>query len=261
VSLLEARGLHVVHRRRGAAPVHALAGVDLVVAPGERTALVGRSGSGKSTLVRALLALQPLDAGTLVAGGRPVRPGRAGALRWFRRLVQLVPQDPALSLDPRAAVRDLVAEPVRRLEPAVAPADRAARVAGALEAVGLDDDLADRLPGQLSGGQAQRVALARALVTRPRLLVADEPLGGLDPPRRADALALLRRVSQEQGTALVVVSHDLAAAAALCPRVLVLDGGRVVEEGPADVVLAAPRSAAARALVDASVVAPVPSPA
>ncbi|WP_299038714.1 ATP-binding cassette domain-containing protein [uncultured Pseudokineococcus sp.] len=256
MSLLVARDLHVVHRRRRSAPVHALAGVDLSVGAGERVALVGRSGSGKSTLVRALLALQPLDAGDVTCAGRPVRPGRTSALRWYRRLVQYVPQDPALSLDPRASVRDLLAEPVRRLEPGTGRRAQDARVAEVLDAVGLDASLGDRRPGQLSGGQAQRAALARALVTGPQVLLADEPLSGLDPPRRADALALLQRVSREQGTALVVVSHDLAAAAALCERALVLDAGRVVEEGPSGEVLASPSSSAARALVDAA--APVP---
>ena len=250
MSLLTARSLHVVHRRR-AAPVHALAGVDLDVDPGERVALVGRSGSGKSTLVRALLALQPLDAGAVTCQGRAVRPARTGALRWYRRLVQYVPQDPALSLDPRAVVREVVAEPVRRLEPGTSAAAREARVAEALDAVGLDPHLAGRRPRELSGGQAQRVALARCLVARPRLVLADEPLSGLDPPRRADALALLQRVSREQGTALVVVSHDLSAAAALCERVLVLDAGRVVEEGRTAEVLTRPSSPAARALADA----------
>ncbi|OMQ13840.1 ABC transporter ATP-binding protein, partial [Modestobacter sp. VKM Ac-2676] len=126
-------------------------GVDLRVGPGESVGLVGTSGSGKSTLLRCLLGLESPDHGTVTFAGRAVRPGSTASLRWYRRLVQYVPQDPAGSLDPRTTVRDLVAVPLRHLQ---VPGDHGAAVATALQRVGLDPELAARRPGELSGGQA-----------------------------------------------------------------------------------------------------------
>ncbi|WP_432482675.1 ABC transporter ATP-binding protein [Kineococcus esterisolvens] len=230
---------------------HVLREVDLSIAPGERVGLVGESGAGKTTLLRALLALEDPDAGTVTCEGRAVRPGPARRLRWYRRLVQHVPQDPATTLDPRASARELVALPVHRLG---TPGERgrAARlVEDALDLVGLPADRRDARPRELSGGQAQRVAIARALVLHPRLLLADEPVSGLDLPLRALVLDTLRSVSEQRGSALLLVSHDVAAVAALCERTLVLADGRVVEDAPTAELLVTPRHPAARALVDA----------
>ncbi|MFB9377629.1 ABC transporter ATP-binding protein [Kineococcus gynurae] len=228
-----------------------LRGVDLDVAAGERVGLLGESGAGKTTLLRALLALDAPERGTVAVDARPVHAGRTRDLRWFRRLVQYVPQDPATTLDPRSAVRDLVALPVRRLGTREERRRPAGLVERALDLVELPRDRRDTRPGELSGGQAQRVCLARALVLRPRLLLADEPVSGLDLPLRTLVLDMLRTVSHEQGTALVVVSHDVAAVAALCERSVVLAEGRVVGDGPTADLLAAPTHPAARALVDA----------
>ena len=246
MTLLECRGLG----RR------VLQDLDLRIAEGERVGLVGESGAGKTTLLRALLATEALDAGTVTCLGRPVVPARARHLRWYRRLVQHVPQDPATTLDPRVRVRDLVALPVRRLGTGEERARTDRLVEEALEAVGLPGALRDARPRQLSGGQAQRVALARALVLRPRLLLADEPVSGLDLPLRALVLRTLREVSEQQGTALLLVSHDVAAVAALCERTLVLSAGRVVEDVPTQRLLRAPAHPAARALVAALPVLP-----
>lgn len=269
-ALLRARG--VVRRYRGPGGARTvLDGVDLDVHRGEAVALVGSSGAGKSTLLRVLLALEAPDAGTVCAAAacdddgdllRPVRPHRrTGALRWYRRAVQLVPQDGAASLDPRTTALQAVAQPLVRLglcgpgttrrttgrtASRTAAAERAAEC---LEAVGVEAALHGHRPCQLSGGQAQRVAVARALAPRPRVLLADEPVSGLDAPLREHVVEALSRA--RESTALLLVSHDLTAVAALCGRTAVLHAGRLVEDRPTHDVLTDPRHAATRSLVDA----------
>jgi peptide/nickel transport system ATP-binding protein len=218
------------------------------VAPGETVGIVGRSGSGKSTLLRVLLALEAPTSGTVALGDRAVAPGRASALRWYRRRVQMVPQDPGASLEPRMTVRQLIREPLRRLD---VPGDHASIVARALDDVGLAASLADRRPRELSGGQAQRVALARAIATSPGILLADEPVSGVDLPLRDRIIELLGDLVRERGLGLVLVSHDLDAVARLCVRSAVLAGGRIVEEGPTGRLLADPAHPATRELADA----------
>lgn len=225
--------------------------LDLDIGEGERVGLLGESGAGKTTLLRALLALEHVDTGSLTFQGRAVRPGRARSLRWYRRLVQYVPQDPATTLDPRTGVRDLVALPVRRLGTPEERRRERRLVEDALDLVDLPADRRDARTAELSGGQAQRVAVARALVLRPRLLLADEPVSGLDLPLRTLVLDTLRAVSAEQGTALLLVSHDVAAVAALCERSVVLADGEVVADTSTRDLLTSPGHPAARALVEA----------
>ncbi|TNM64637.1 ABC transporter ATP-binding protein [Streptomyces sp. NP160] len=255
--LLSARGLVRRYRTTGGSRA-VLDGVDLDVRPGESLALLGRSGAGKSTLLRVLLALEAADAGTVTAAvgpddGEPrgVRPRwRTGALRWYRRAVQHVPQDCAASLDPRLSALEAVEQPLVRLGVHRAGSAAASeRAAECLEDVGVSAALHHHRPGQLSGGQAQRVAVARALAPRPELVLADEPVSGLDAPLREQVLDALHRV--RRSTALVVVSHDLAAVAALCERTAVLHAGRLVEDRATRDVLADPRHEAVRELVDA----------
>lgn len=246
---LQARAVHRVyrHRRRGTAVVPALGGVDLTVAPGERVGIVGASGSGKSTLLRLLLALEPADAGEIAYAGRRLRPGGVRELRWYRRQVQYVPQDPAGSLDPRRRVADLVAEPLRRLR---VPGDHRARAVAVLAAVGLDADFLDRRPHQLSGGQCQRVAIARALAPGARMILADEPVSGLDLPLRQQVLDVLDGVCRGLGTGLLIVTHDLSVVSRLCDRGVVLDGGRIVENAATADLLTRPTHPATRHLLD-----------
>jgi peptide/nickel transport system ATP-binding protein len=252
--LLRAAGVHRRYPlprsgfRSSPSPVTALRGVDLAVDAGERVGLVGVSGSGKSTLLRILLALDAPDAGAVEYRGRPIRPARTAALRWYRREVQYIPQDPASSLDPRMAVADLVAEPLARLR---VPGDHTAKVAAALDRVGLPRDAAARRAGELSGGQAQRVAIARAVVTGPALLIADEPVSGLDLPLRDQVVALLERMCSETGMGLLLVSHDLSVIAALCRRTAVLADGELVEDRPTADLLVAPQHHRTRELLAA----------
>ena len=256
--LLEARDLVAVFPgRRGQAPVRALDGVRLDVAEGEVVAIVGESGCGKSTLARLVVGLTVPDSGTVrIAGVDPASADR-DARDAARRAVQIVFQDPYLSLNPRLNVGTTIAEPLairpdRSLVRADRRRERARRVAELLESVGLPPGTAARRPAELSGGARQRVAIARALALRPRLLVLDEPISALDPSIGAQVLALLSDLRRKEGLALLLITHDLATVRGVAGRVAVMDAGRIVEDGPAARVLASPTSARGRALVAAA---------
>lgn len=250
-ALVEARGLTVRFAGTGlfAKPNTAVDGVDLVVHTGEAVALIGGSGSGKSTIGRAIAGLGPVSAGALLWRGMAIGQQRT---REQRRWIQPVFQDPVASLDPRWPVSDIIAEPLVHLRPDLTRWARAGLVKKALQLVDLDGALANRLPPGLSGGQAQRVALARALVAEPEMLVLDEATSALDPLVGAQIVALLKRLQRDQGIAMLVITHDLALAAQLCHRALVLDAGRIVEQGSLADLIARPQAAMTQKLVAAS---------
>ncbi|MEN2737987.1 ATP-binding cassette domain-containing protein [Microbacterium sp. X-17] len=242
--LVRARGLTRIHRRDSA-----LDRVDLDVREGSALGIIGESGSGKSTLVRLLLALETPSAGTVEFDGRLVRASRpARSLTWLRRQTGIVFQDPYASLDPRMRVERIVAEPLWALRIGDR-AERTARVREVLAQVGLDPAVASRYPHEFSGGQRQRIALARALAHRPRLLVGDEPLSALDVTVRAQILGVLERLRRDEGTTIVLVSHDLGVVQNLCDEVLVLHEGRVAERGAVTEVLQRPRDPYTRRLL------------
>nr|WP_246405742.1 ATP-binding cassette domain-containing protein [Modestobacter versicolor] len=250
--LLRATGVSVVYPRRGLRghPRPALADVSLDLPVAGAVGLVGESGSGKSTLSRVLVGLQQPTGGTVELAGRPPVPREGRA--------QLVFQDPSAALDRRQTVGSALAEALelarRRGLPATGDVHRL------LDRVGLGAEHADRRPWQLSGGQRQRVVIARSLAARPDVLVLDEPVSSLDAVVRVGVLQLLRALRQE-GVALVVVSHDLAAVEALVDEVVVLHRGAVVERGPTAQVLRAPRHPVTAALVAAAHPArPTPEP-
>ncbi len=247
VPLLRAEGMTMHYPR---APQPALDDVSIVLHRGEGLALLGESGSGKSTLGRALLRLLRGAQGRVWLDGEDFTALSGRALRDRRRRIGVVFQDPYASLDPRLRVADLVAEPLR-IHAIGDAASRAAKAHELLAAVGLDPALATRWPHQLSGGQRQRVAIARALACEPDLLVCDEAVSALDAHHRRGVLDLLARLKRERGLALLFVTHDLAAAAAVAERIAVLEAGRIVELGDAAEVLAHPRHAHAQALVAA----------
>ena len=255
--ILRVRGLRRIHpaRRRGGPAVTALDGIDLDVRRGESLALVGRSGAGKSPRARCLARLEDADAGEILFEGADVARRRGRDLRGFRERVQLVLQDSAAALDPLFRAEEIVAEPLVILGRGTAD-DRARRALELLETVGLSRDHAPRRPAQLSGGQRQRLAIARALAVEPRVLILDEAFTGLDVTVQAGIVALLRELRARGGLTLVSVSHDLALMSVLADRVAVMDGGRMVEIGPAASILSAPREPATRALVDAVVHVP-----
>jgi ABC-type oligopeptide transport system ATPase subunit len=246
-ALLEVRGVVKTFRPPGWAlgararsgQVRALAGVDLSVEAGECVAVVGESGSGKTTLGRCLVRLIEPDAGEIRFRGEDLRELRGRELRRRRRAFQMVFQDPFDSLSPRMRIGDLLAEPLAAH--AVVPRRRRReRVIELLDRVGLPADASERFPHEFSGGQRQRIGIARALATEPELLVADEPVSALDVSIRGQVLALLRRLQEGLGLAVVLIAHDLVMVEHTAHRVVVLHRGRVVEEGPAAEVFARP---------------------
>jgi ABC-type microcin C transport system duplicated ATPase subunit YejF len=225
----------------------ALDDVSVGVAAGQSVGLVGESGSGKSTIVRLMLALARPTSGAVLFEGQPIGPAR---LRAFRASVQTVFQDPYSSLDPRQRIESIVAEPLRSLGLARGE-DARRQVTEALAAVGLPADTLGRYPHEFSGGQRQRIAIARATVCHPRLLLADEPVSALDVTTRIQVIDLLAELRATRNLAILMVSHDLSAVAALCDETVVLNRGRVVETGPTAAILTAPREEYTRRLVAA----------
>ncbi|MFN8589011.1 MAG: ABC transporter ATP-binding protein [Candidatus Eisenbacteria bacterium] len=223
---------------------------------GEAVALVGESGSGKSTIARLLMRLEPADSGSALLDGEDVfarEPGRASLA--YRRRVQMVFQDPFGSLNPAHDIAHHLARPLLRLAPATGAA-RGAKWAREqaielLHTVGLEpaEEFVDRRPYELSGGQRQRVAIARALAASPDLLVADEPTSMLDVSIRMGILQLLAKLKRERGLAVLLITHDLASARYLAERIVVLYRGRVVEDGPSDVVVERPAHPYTQALL------------
>ncbi|MEM1040158.1 MAG: dipeptide ABC transporter ATP-binding protein [Pseudomonadota bacterium] len=231
--------------------VRAVDHVDLQIDHGESVGLVGESGCGKSTLARMVLALDKPTGGTVRFQGADLFASNGEALKALRRNIQVVFQDPYASFNPRHRVGRIVAEPLY-LEPGLSAADKQKRVADALQDVGLDSDASDRYPHEFSGGQRQRIAIARALVTRPALLVADEPVSALDVSIRAQIMDLLVKLQISHSIAMLFISHDLGVVRAMCDRVLVMDGGQIVERGAVDAVFDTPKSEAAKRLVAAT---------
>lgn len=235
-------------RYRGAA-TDAVDVPSLRIARGEALALVGESGSGKSSLGRCLLRLiEPAAGARIVFADVDLAPLSQRHLRPQRARLQAVFQDPFASLDPRLRVGDIVTEALRVR--GVARAERNQRAGELLDVVGLPADAAQRFPHQFSGGQQQRIAIARALASEPELIVCDEAVSALDAEVQAQILALLSRLRAERGLSLLFITHDLRAAASLADRIAVMQGGRIVECGPAAELLTAAQHPYTRALLD-----------
>ncbi len=231
----------------------AVDGVSLRVHEGETLGVVGASGCGKSTLCRALMGLTPVRGGSVRLQGQDLLALRGRQRRRARRRIQMVFQDPLACLNPAMAVGEAIADPLLIHGLASRPEARA-KARDQLAAVGLTppERYERRLPRELSGGQQQRVAIARALMLEPRVLLCDESVSMLDAEVQAEVLELLRSLQQRLGLAMVFVTHDLALASGFCQRLIVLEGGRIVEQGPGDQLLEHPQAAITRALVEAS---------
>ncbi|MFT4212712.1 MAG: ATP-binding cassette domain-containing protein [Microbacterium sp.] len=227
-----------------------LDGLGFDVHEGESLGLVGESGSGKSTTIRCVVGLERPQAGSVVYDGLDVRRLTFAQERRFRSEVQMVFQDPYSSLDPRMDVGTIVGEPLS-LQRGISAAQRRDRIVEALEQVGLDAQQMRRHPRSFSGGQRQRIAIARALVTRPRLLICDEPVSALDVSVQAQVLNLLKDMQRQLSLTLLFIAHDLAVVRYLCDRVIVLRDGAIVEEGRREQIYGAPQHPYTRELLEA----------
>ncbi|MDM7850001.1 ATP-binding cassette domain-containing protein [Pseudochrobactrum kiredjianiae] len=228
-----------------------LHGVSLSLKAGESLGIVGESGSGKSTLARSVMGLEKPQSGSVTINGKDIYSLGRAELKAARKTFQAIFQDPYGSLDPRHSVRRILAEPVVSLEDATTAESREERIGQVLEAVGLAASAADKYPHEFSGGQRQRIAIARALITRPKLIVADEPVSALDVSIQAQVLNLMMDLQEQFGLSYLFISHDLGVMRVITDRVAVIHLGRIVEEGPTNEVFDNPQHPYTQALVNA----------
>ena len=261
--VLEAKDIRVLYKRQTkgffsrAVDFNALTLDDVHVAQGETLAVIGESGSGKSTLALALLRLIPSQ-GTILLTGKRLDGLSFNELRPIRRLIQPVFQDPYASLNPRLSIRDLIAEGLVAQGRFKSSDDCAALVRDNLRAVGLPEAYERRFPHELSGGERQRVSIARALILEPSLLILDEPTSALDRALQFQVMHLLKKLQSERGLATIFITHDLSLVKGFATRVMVLEKGRLVEEGMTKDLLTHPASEALRSLVRTARLAPTP---
>jgi ABC-type glutathione transport system ATPase component len=240
MTTLELDSITKTYAVRGAGQIKALDDVTFTLRSGQTIGLVGQSGSGKSTIAKILTQLERPTSGEVRLDGAAV-PRRGTGLRAYRQQLRMVFQDPFASLNPYHSIRHHIERPLR-LHDVVPPSEVDDEVRRLLERVRLDPGaVIDRRPHELSGGQRQRVAIARALASRPRLLVADEPVSMLDVSLRMGVLDLLADLQREEGLGVLYITHDLATARHFSDEVIVLNQGRVVESGPADDVILRPQ--------------------
>jgi ABC-type microcin C transport system duplicated ATPase subunit YejF len=235
----------------GRPPVHALGGVDIDVHVGRTLGVIGESGCGKTTLARLLLMLDRPTSGEILFEGQNVEALTHAQRRDFRRRIQPVFQNPYASLNPRMKVGAIISEPLL-VGGGTTSTDRHDRTAAALRSVGLTPEDAKRFPSEFSGGQRQRIAIARAVVSRPDLVILDEPVASQDISVRAQILNLLKDLQDETGRGFLLVTHDLSTLRFMCDDVVVMKGGLVVERGPARELCDAPQTDYARELFGAA---------
>jgi len=236
--------------------VKAVDGVTFGVRRGEVVGLVGESGSGKTTVGRLILRLDEATAGTVTFDGTPLGPLDKGAMRRFRKRMQIIFQDPYASLNPREKIRGMLGHALA-LHGIGTPADREARMVALLEQVGLSADYLDRFPHEFSGGQRQRIGIARALAVVPEFIVADEPVSALDVSIQAQVINLLDDLKDRFALTLLFIAHDLAVVEHISDRVVVMYLGRIMEIAPSAALYSRPRHPYTEALLSA---VPMPEP-
>lgn len=230
--------------------IQALDDVSLQLERGTTLAIVGESGSGKSTLARGILRLLPLDSGEVIFNGVDFLALDKAALRSARRDIQMIFQDPFASLNPRMRIGDIIAEGlvIHRIGNADQQRDSVIQM---LEKVGLRADDAQKYPHQFSGGQRQRIGIARALILQPKLVVCDEPVSALDVSVQAQILLLLKQLQQEMGLSYLFITHDLRVVRHIADDVLVMQKGKVIEQGSVESIYNAPQQIYTQQLLSA----------
>lgn len=238
--LLSVQDLHVVYEGRRGRKVHAVQGVSFDIEYGQTIGLVGESGSGKSTIGKAVLGLAPTSAGRVLLDGKDLRTLSGAERRQLSRQLQVIFQDPYGSLNPARTIGRTLAEPLR----VQGDHDDAAirrRMGEVLEQVGMPANTVERYPSEFSGGQRQRIAIARSLMTRPKLIICDEPVSALDLSIQAQVLNLLNDLKRELDMSYLFISHDLFVVRYMAEQMLVLNKGLVVERGAVDDVYRNPK--------------------
>jgi peptide/nickel transport system ATP-binding protein len=232
--------------------IRAVDGINLAIYRGETLGLVGESGCGKSTLSRTILQLIRPTAGTVVFEGEDLGRLSRGGMQRRRREIQMIFQDPAACLNPRMTVGESILDPLL-IHKMATPQRGRPLVEAVLDRVGLDPKtFYDRYPGQLSGGQQQRVSIARALITRPKLVICDEPVSMLDATVRTQVLDLMQELKEEYSLTYLFITHDLWVAKFFCDRIAIMNGGKITELGPTQQVFNHPKDDYTRRLLGAA---------
>lgn len=248
--------IHVVFKTRTGSilhpnKVHAVNGLTLKLMPGETIGIVGESGCGKSTTANVMCGLQAPTSGHVYFKGVDVTKRTADQRKTIGRVISVVFQDPATALNARMSVHDQLMDPMN-VHKVGTKDEREARVKELIEMVGLPSSVLGALPGQLSGGQRQRVAIARALSLKPDAIIADEPTSALDVSVRAQILNLLSDLKKKLGLSMVFISHDIQTVRYISDRIIVMNGGKAVEQGKASEVFENPKDDYTRLLLGAA---------
>ena len=258
-TILSGKGVRVTYTlKRGGlfnatySDLHAVDGLSLDLKKGETLGLVGESGSGKTTFGQALIRLLNPQEGEIIFDGKRIDGLNRDQLRPFRSRMQIVFQDPFSSMNPRMNVQQIIEEGMIVNRLGGNSAERLQRVQQALEDAGMPTNILSRFPHEFSGGQRQRIAIARAIALEPEFILLDEPTSALDLSVQAQIIELLRKLQRERGLSYLFISHDLKVVRALCHRVIVMQHGKIVEQGPVADVLTQPKTEYTKRLVRAA---------
>lgn len=247
--LLEVRNVHKSFSGKNRERLKAVDDVSFCLYPGEILGIVGESGSGKSTLARMLTRLAEPDSGTIILEGQDITRSKGRELRELYRKIQMVFQSPAASFDPRLSLGEGIGEGLRNM--GCSKSQVKARVLCLLESCGLSEEFSGRYPHQVSGGECQRAAIARALAVSPKLLICDEACSALDVTVQKQIIHLLQKLWEETGLSIIFISHDIALVQQFCTRMLVMQEGRIVEQGEPDALIMFPQSEYTKKLIEA----------
>jgi len=231
--------------------IRAVDGITFEIPQGACVGLVGESGSGKSTTGKAIIGLNPTTSGSIQYESTNLSDLSNKEFLPFRKKIQMVFQDPFNSLNPRMRVEALVGEPLEIHFPEMKRPERRERISQLLTQVGLDPDFIDRYPHAFSGGQRQRIGIARALAVKPEFMILDEPVSALDVSVQAQIINLLADLKEEFNLTYLFISHDLAVVEHFCDHTLVMNEGKLVEQGETEKILNHPQNAYTRRLIDA----------